>query len=308
MAGERHIGEDFAGQDFSRCDLSGADLSRCNLSGCRLIGARMVGTILFGANLDGAELLGADLTDADLSECSAVKAGFGHAKLVGAKLFEAQLAHATFTGADLTGADLRSANLHGCSMRETILVSCDARAARMTEADITQATMDHGNFDGVDLRQARMAHLSGYTSASWIGTDIRQIDFCGAHLVRSHIMDENYLHEFRHQSRANERVYRIWSLTSDCGRSFSRWGLCTLIIAVVFCGIFTQVAIDYGEHQTWLSPLYYSIVTLTTLGYGDVLPMSTWAQAASMVEVVIGYVMLGGALSIFTTKMARRAS
>lgn len=65
---------------------------------------------------------------------------------------------------------------------------------------------------------------------------------------------------------------------------------------------------DFGAHQTLLSPLYFSVVTLTTLGYGDVLPVSIAAQIACMVQVVIGYVMLGGALSIFTTKMARRAS
>jgi hypothetical protein len=273
-----------------------------------MIGARMVGTILHGANLDGAELLGADLTDADLSECTAVQAGFGHAKLPGASLFEAQLAHATFASADLTGADLRAANLHGASLRDATLTSCDAGQARMTEADISGAAVDQALFEGTDFRRARMAHLSGYTTARWIGADIREIDFCGAHLVRRHIMDENYLHEFRNQSRSNEWVYRVWSMTSDCGRSFTRWGLCTLLIGLIFSVVFTQVAIDYGDHQTWLSPLYYSVVTLTTLGYGDVLPMSAAAQAASMVEVVIGYVMLGGALSIFTTKMARRAS
>jgi voltage-gated potassium channel Kch len=53
--------------------------------------------------------------------------------------------------------------------------------------------------------------------------------------------------------------------------------------------------------------LYYSVVTLTTLGYGDVVPASPTAQVLAMCEVVLGYVMLGGLLSIFSNKMSRRA-
>ena len=46
---------------------------------------------------------------------------------------------------------------------------------------------------------------------------------------------------------------------------------------------------------------------MTTLGYGDALPASMAAQIMAMVQVVIGYVMLGGVLSIFATQMGRRA-
>ena len=52
---------------------------------------------------------------------------------------------------------------------------------------------------------------------------------------------------------------------------------------------------------------YYSVVTLTTLGYGDVLPASQTAQVLVIAQVIIGYVMLGGLLSIFATRMGRRA-
>ena len=95
------------------------------------------------------------------------------------------------------------------------------------------------------------------------------------------------------------------------------FGLC---MALVYYGILIlepstfggDIVVDFSDSSSMTAVLhdllYFSFVTQTTLGYGDVLPMSVWAQAASMVEVVIGYVMLGGALSIFTTKMARRAS
>ena len=53
--------------------------------------------------------------------------------------------------------------------------------------------------------------------------------------------------------------------------------------------------------------LYFSLVTLTTLGYGDILPVSVAAQMLVVLEVSIGYVMLGGFISILSNKLARRA-
>jgi hypothetical protein len=67
------------------------------------------------------------------------------------------------------------------------------------------------------------------------------------------------------------------------------------------------VAIDYGEYRTWFSPIYFSFVTLTTLGYGDAVPMSLTAQIVVSLQAVTGYMGLGGLLSILGNKMARRA-
>ena len=76
-----------------------------------------------------------------------------------------------------------------------------------------------------------------------------------------------------------------------------------MFFAIAYC----FVAIDYGDHPTAISPLYFSIVTMTTLGYGDALPASLPAQLVVIAEVIIGYMMLGGALSIFAAKMGRRS-
>ena len=56
-----------------------------------------------------------------------------------------------------------------------------------------------------------------------------------------------------------------------------------------------------------MTTIYFSFVTLTTLGYGDVAPTSVTARMIALIEVIIGYMMLGGLLGIFANKMARRA-
>ena len=137
---------------------------------------------------------------------------------------------------------------------------------------------------------------------------IQTQDFWAFHseFARTFIMDENFLWEFRTSSRLNGVLYRLWWLTSDCGRSLLRWSLVTGLLTLLFAALYTQVALDLGDHPTPLSYLYFSVVTLTTLGYGDIVPNSTTGQILVIVEVCIGYMLLGGLISIFANKLARR--
>ncbi len=307
LRGIRLIGEDLTGVDLSGADLSFAELSRADLTGAKLMGSKLTGAKLFGARLDRAELLGADLSGADLSESSAERAGFGNASLSGATLFNADLTGATLTKATLARADLRAVRLAEARAREVVLSHANLERARLSDADLERSVVDHATFDHADLRRARIRGVNGHGTASWVGADIDGVHHAGAYLVLREIRDQNYLHEFRTASRLNAALYWVWWATSDCGRSFLRWGLWTVLIAAVFAGLFRFAEFDYGEHETALSSVYYSVVTLTTLGYGDVLPASTAAQLLAMAEVAIGYVMLGGLMSIFANKMARRA-
>ena len=80
-----------------------------------------------------------------------------------------------------------------------------------------------------------------------------------------------------------------------------------LAVAVVFTGLFAAVGVRIGNHDPGIvTYFYYSVVTLTTLGYGDIVPNSTLGQILVIVQVCIGYMMLGGLISIFANKLARR--
>ena len=290
-------------------DLSGSDLSGANLSETRLAGALLSGCVLHGACLDDAELLGADLSGVDLSEASAERAGFGHTILTDAKAFALRATGASFSSSQLQRADLRAAQLEGTRFREAKLGGAVLENCMLREVDLVDADVSEASFRNADLREARFRGLRGYQNTDWVGADVRNVDFAGAWLVRRHILDENFLAEFRSQSATHEKIYQLWWLTSDCGRSLYRWGLFAFVAAVLYAIIYSLpvVGIDYGGHQTLLSPLYFSIVTFTTLGYGDVLPTSALGQVLVITEVILGYVGLGGLLSILANKLARRA-
>jgi hypothetical protein len=77
-----------------------------------------------------------------------------------------------------------------------------------------------------------------------------------------------------------------------------------LLIGAVFVGIFGAIDVltvqQTGQHafrDTLLAPddplpwqhlIYYSYVTLTTAGYGDMLPVTWWARSAASIEAIIG--------------------
>ena len=52
--------------------------------------------------------------------------------------------------------------------------------------------------------------------------------------------------------------------------------------------------------------LYFSVVTFTTLGFGDVTQTCDLGKLIVGAEVVLGYVMLGGLISLFANKLVRR--
>ncbi|MEQ8674615.1 MAG: potassium channel family protein [Aggregatilineales bacterium] len=43
-----------------------------------------------------------------------------------------------------------------------------------------------------------------------------------------------------------------------------------------------------GQPIPWQTFIYYSYATLTTVGYGDVLPVTMWARSAASLEAIIG--------------------
>lgn len=131
--------------------------------------------------------------------------------------------------------------------------------------------------------------------------------------INRYNLDQKYLKEYK---RMKPRIYKIWEITCDCGRSFSRWALWCLLFALLFAFVyqilyFSDPSLFTPDHisSEWpgLSFIYYSVVTFTTLGFGDIVPNSGWIQLIVMVEVILGYIGLGGLISILATKLARRS-
>lgn len=64
------------------------------------------------------------------------------------------------------------------------------------------------------------------------------------------------------------------------------WALTYLIIDVIDPGTFESITLSFGKGVSeWL---YFSFATLTTLGYGDITPDSSFGRIWSILEAVVG--------------------
>ena len=61
------------------------------------------------------------------------------------------------------------------------------------------------------------------------------------------------------------------------------------------------------ELTSWYTYVYFSVTTFSTFGIGDLVPYNHTAAAWMLVELVLGYVMLGALISVLATKMWRRS-
>lgn len=304
LGGQRLVRLDLRGLDLRGLRAEGADFSRSDLSGANLFSSRLEGATFYGSRLDGTEFGQAKLAGANLEGAIASRAGFGGAdlgetRLSGARFEEASLTEVRLESSQGIGVSFRGARLAGARLSDAELPGADFSAADLTGADVAGAEL--GN---VDLREARVGSITGYETAQWIGADVRGVDCSHAYGFRRFVADQNFLDEFRQKS---PWIHRIWDVSCDCGRSAERWTAWTMLLILVYAFAYTQADVDFGSDATWFSPIYFSAVTMTTLGYGDITPVSVPAQMLAVSQAILGYVMLGGLLSILSAKLARRA-
>lgn len=147
--------------------------------------------------------------------------------------------------------------------------------------------------------------------------------------LKRYIDDENWIRSWRQRDRLRKVLFFFWELTSHCGRSFLLWMFWALLMAVLFGAVYAEYSVPSwlpapvksllvridpevrispeDRKPTRFTPYYFSIVTFTTLGFGDVKPMDLPGEIWLALEVVLGYIMLGGLISIFANKFARRS-
>jgi len=147
--------------------------------------------------------------------------------------------------------------------------------------------------------------------------DNQNIDEVSNPHFKRYVADQQYIRSVKENHRT---IYQVWKLTSNCGRSMLQWMFISAILAFAF-GVgyyfmggsicFNQDSLTrffFGKSKpSFFGCIYYSVVTFTTLGFGDIIPVNDLARFVVMLEVILGYIMLGGLISIFSNKLARRS-
>ncbi len=113
------------------------------------------------------------------------------------------------------------------------------------------------------------------------------------------------LASLRSQSIKEKIFFSLAIVTTKAWSSYVSLAVTGLIINLLFALIFYFNHSNFdGLNENYFSAFYYSVVTFTTLGYGDITPQGGWAQLLVIVEVVFGYVTLG----VFVYLLSRKVS
>ena len=331
--------------DLSRAYLWYSNLSNAKLSHANLVKADLNSANLSKADLTKANLSKAGLSMVDLNNAHLWDTNLRHANLSDANLSYAHLkgnniCRAQLWGADLSKARLWSVNLSNAHLRGSNLSEASLKGSKFNGTDLREANLEEANVTGIQYdrktlcKGIRVATCYGNALFKRFAEDqdfleeLREQRWSGRRLKGSFSKIE---YDF---GNWGEAVYQIWRLFADCGRSFSRWGIWCLFFIALFAALYTptpdclkpfmpgfmldtihdfgasfqQTADAYGDQpMTFWSALYFSIVTFTTLGFGDVVAANGPARFWVTVEVIIGYIMLGGLISILANKLARRS-
>jgi uncharacterized protein YjbI with pentapeptide repeats len=304
-----------AGLDLSDRDLSGVNFSETDLSETDLCQSDLSNANLKLADFRGADLSGSNLTNSDLYKCD----------FRGAFLTESNFLGAYAGAVDFRGADLRGVNFEGANLTEANLAEANLMGARLIHADLARcclvcADLRHAEFAGANLVETQYGNsktmrgkyfgISGLESAS------------GNALFVRNARDQDYL-DTMEQAIAKmppglgkflkSQFFRAWGLI-DYGRSL----ITPLVYASAFVVLFGIIygldmvlswgLVDFaGTSRSLITPFYFSVVTYTTLGFGDVTPIHWIGELLVIVEVILGYTTLGLILSILANKVARRS-
>ncbi|NTV98288.1 MAG: hypothetical protein HGA70_03895 [Chlorobiaceae bacterium] len=293
-------------------------------------------TIVPKINLDGVNFSHVCLRKTDFSLLSLKKANFAFANLEGAHFLFSNLESADFRGTNLKKATFEDAYLKNILFTHADFHDTSLSNAFCTGADFSYSTFRSTDFSGANLDQAKVFSVNyeqqvffsllrenGFRPLElwkkrldfYLDTRIR----CrGVHATSAYgnprfiqfLRDVDYLEELYH-SRSGSSVIFIWWLFADCGRSLKRWAFWTFAFVLLFALVYTLLGEENFKCQYLSfglpSMMYFSIISFTSYGSGDIIPITQLSAILVSIEVIVGYMMLGGLISIFSSKLGRRA-
>ena len=304
-------------------NLSGADLSRSSLQGANLTEAKLDGAKLDNAKLDGARLADASLRGASLKHASLERIYEGwNLDLRGADLFDANLESSNIWNSDLREASLRGANLIRTDLRYADLRGTDLSLAKLDGADLREAKQTLYTvlimFRDAFRRRDNRVRVTRWDSAD--GIDRARM----TPATRRYVKWISRVEDHRAHNPASAFMLR-WLLFY--GKSYILFFIQIAVLAFIFdyayadyacpqwlpepvAGLLSVIDPKVGEvykpslegyTSDGFVPYYYSIVTMTTLGFGDVIPLNLPGRIFVVIEVILGYIYLGVLISVFAS-------
>ncbi len=307
--------------------MDGANLRKANFykADLRQIGlykADLQLVTLSCANLENVSISKANLKDAFLSGTNLKKAHLFDVNLKNAELWDSN-----FQEADLWGVNFSGAILVGVNFSGAILVGVNFK-----DADFDERTYLHNvNFSDCKLDNSTLKNA--YLNLDRIIIQEKENNYYEARRIylslknyfkkegMYNISGEYYYREKLMENKCNleDKKYFEWIFNSffnliagygeRCLRVIIGWFIIIFGYAFIyyyFSGIYDGMAYKITSYNAkFLEAIYFSIVTFTTLGFGDLAPKPGLFQLITSSEALVGAIFMALFIFVFARKMSR---
>ncbi len=307
---------DDAGQGFCYWHDPTIDKSGENLS------AKLEAVIKAGHSMEGASLKRANLEGLNLV-CYGQKQGYtlARADLYRANLRNAHLFHIDLCEASLMKSDCREANLHFANLERVNLLGARLEGAKI-ENIVWGKQLLHGIKGALAYQEKRQKESIDYfEQAEEICRNLRKVsEMQGLFELAGHFFYEEML--MRRYQMPKYSFQRGISKLVDVFCGYGERPLRVILFSLGFilmCGFcyFALGISDNGQiavfdasqsfvtnFMTLIKLMYFSVVTFTTLGYGDLVPVGP-SRIVAAIEAFAGSFTLALFVVVFVKKMTR---
>jgi len=275
------------------------------------------GGFLRGIILKKAQLSGIDLVHHHHKEGY----DFSYADFYRANLQNAHLFNCTLKNASLMKADLRAANLHRAKLQNTNLLGVRWRDSKIEKIHLGEQLLQQQLAKQAYKNKDQVAAIDYLEQAEEIYRDLRKhsehegmFSLSGKLIQKELTMRRLQLPRYSSQ-RFFSKLIDIFCGYGEAPLRIISFSL-VLIICCAFIYMFTGLnfegEIQYLEwhyslaknSEIFFSSLYYSVVTFTTLGYGDFTPVGL-SRAVAAFEAFTGSFTIALFVVVFVKKMTR---
>jgi tetratricopeptide (TPR) repeat protein len=106
----------------------------------------------------------------------------------------------------------------------------------------------------------------------------------------------------REKKYAAAAGYWVWDATCGYGDNMKRWIMVCISIFLVFTGLYAAFGL-IEPVTSWIDYPYFSVITMTSLGYGDIHPIRTVGKIIACAEIISGLLMFGMLLTLLNRRV-----
>ena len=318
--------------------------NRANFSGAYVEGAYFIDAQVEGADFSGAQVEGADFyraqaEGANFSSAQVEGANFSGAQVEGADFYRAQAEGANFSSAQVEGADFESADLTNVNLSYSFLEKTrfdedtQLTGVRFLNADLKHSYLRraYSHIDEIVIEEAEGKFenaIEVYLSLKNYFRDEGMYEVSGRYYYREMLMKRKTAWKMINSFKWDKEK-KFKSLKECCGnvigwfvskmmdlltgygekpvRVVGWWiGLISMFGAIyhLFKGIMNH-PYAFAYKPSLLESMYFSVVSFTTLGFGDFRPKPGIFQVVASAEAFLGALFIALFIFVFTRKMIR---